>query len=203
MPISYLQIENLTKSVGDRMLFVDVTFGVNEGDKIGIVAKNGTGKTSLLRIIAGVDAPDSGTVTPRAGLRIAILEQVPQFEPEETVIEACLKGDNETARTVRDYELAMQRGDYETTSALSAKMDALGSWDYEDRARQMLTQCSITDFEAKVKTLSGGQRKRIALCRILIEQPDMLILDEPTNHLDIATIEWLEAYLSRSRMTLL
>ncbi|MDE5968523.1 MAG: ABC-F family ATP-binding cassette domain-containing protein, partial [Muribaculaceae bacterium] len=152
---------------------------------------------------AGVDAPDSGTVTPRAGLRIAILEQVPQFEPEETVIEACLKGDNETARTVRDYELAMQRGDYETTSALSAKMDALGSWDYEDRARQMLTQCSITDFEAKVKTLSGGQRKRIALCRILIEQPDMLILDEPTNHLDIATIEWLEAYLSRSRMTLL
>lgn len=203
MPISYLQIENLTKSVGDRMLFADVTFGVNEGDKIGIVAKNGTGKTSLLRIIAGVDAPDSGTVTPRAGLRIAILEQVPQFDPEETVIEACLKGDNETAHTVREYELAMQRGDYETTSALSAKMDALGAWDYEDRARQMLTQCSITDFEAKVKTLSGGQRKRIALCRILIEQPDMLVLDEPTNHLDIATIEWLEAYLSRSRMTLL
>lgn len=203
MPISYLQIENLTKSVGDRMLFADVTFGVNEGDKIGIVAKNGTGKTSLLRIIAGVDAPDSGTVTPRAGLRIAILEQVPQFDPEETVIEACLKGDNETAHTVREYELAMQRGDYETTLALSAKMDALGAWDYEDRARQMLTQCSITDFEAKVKTLSGGQRKRIALCRILIEQPDMLVLDEPTNHLDIATIEWLEAYLSRSRMTLL
>lgn len=201
---SYLQIENLTKSVGERMLFADVTFGVYEGDKIGIVAKNGTGKTSLLRILAGVDAPDSGKVTYGGGISVAILEQTPVFESEEmSVIEACLTADTETGKAVRDYEEALSRGDEPAVNELIAVMDRLHAWDYEDRARQMLTQLKITNLELPVGRLSGGQRKRVALCRILIDNPDLLILDEPTNHLDISTIEWLENYLSHQKVTLL
>lgn len=200
---SFLQIEELTKSVGDRMLFADVTFGVFEGDKIGLIAKNGTGKTSLLRIIAGVDAPDSGKVTRKSDLSVAILEQTPQFDGDPTLIEACLSADTETARIVRRYEEALAKGDHATANSLIEKMDQLGAWDYEDRARQMLTQLKLTDLEARISTLSGGQKKRVALCRILVDNPDMLVLDEPTNHLDITTIEWLEGYLSRQRVTLL
>lgn len=201
---SYLQIENLTKSVGERMLFADVTFGVFEGDKIGIVAKNGTGKTSLLRILAGVDAPDSGKVTYGGDISVAILEQTPVFESEEmSVIEACLTADTETGKAVRDYEEALSRGDEPAVNELIPVMDRLHAWDYEDRARQMLTQLKITNLELPVGRLSGGQRKRVALCRILIDNPDLLILDEPTNHLDISTIEWLENYLSHQKVTLL
>lgn len=201
---SYLQIENLTKSVGERMLFADVTFGVFEGDKIGIVAKNGTGKTSLLRILAGVDAPDSGKVTYGGDISVAILEQTPVFESEEmSVIEACLTADTETGKAVRDYEEALTRGDEPAVNELIPVMDRLHAWDYEDRARQMLTQLKITNLELPVGRLSGGQRKRVALCRILIDNPDLLILDEPTNHLDISTIEWLENYLSHQKVTLL
>lgn len=203
MPIPYLQVENLTKSVGDRILFHDVTFGVNEGDKIGIIAKNGTGKTSLLRIIAGTDSADSGTVTCRSGLSIAILEQTPKLDENETVIEACLSSDTPTAKLVAVYEQALMSKDTAKVTELMAEMDALNAWDYEDRARQMLTQFKISDPNATVSTLSGGQKKRVALCRILIDCPDMIVLDEPTNHLDIETIEWLESYLSRSRTTLL
>ncbi len=203
MATQFLQVENLTKSVGDRMLFADVTFGVCEGDKIGIIAKNGTGKTSLLRIIAGTDAPDSGAVVRRSGISVAILEQTPQFDGDSTVLDACMSADTPTARLVAQYESAIYRGDMDATAELIPQMDRLNAWDYEDRARTMLNMCNITDFEAKMSTLSGGQRKRVALCRLLIDNPDMLVLDEPTNHLDIATIEWLESYLSRSRMTLL
>lgn len=201
---SYLQIENLTKSVGERMLFADVTFGVFEGDKIGIVAKNGTGKTSLLKILAGVDAPDSGKVTYGGDISVAILEQTPVFESEEmSVIEACLTADTETGKAVRDYEEALTKGDEPAVNELIPVMDRLHAWDYEDRARQMLTQLKITNLELPVGHLSGGQRKRVALCRILIDNPDLLILDEPTNHLDISTIEWLENYLSHQKVTLL
>ncbi len=200
---SYLQVENLTKSVGERMLFADVTFGVNEGDKIGLIAKNGTGKTTLLRILAGKEAPDSGNVTFRSDNRVAILEQTPRFDGNPTVLEACISAETETGRLVREYEKALADGDDELMSELVLKMDAAGAWDYEDRARQMLTQLRICDLNARVDTLSGGQAKRVALCRILIDNPDFLILDEPTNHLDISTIEWLEGLLSHSKMTLL
>lgn len=186
------------------MLFADVTFGVFEGDKIGIVAKNGTGKTSLLRILAGVDAPDSGKVTYGGDISVAILEQTPVFESEEmSVIEACLTADTETGKAVRDYEEALSRGDEPAVNELIPVMDRLHAWDYEDRARQMLTQLKINNLELPVGHLSGGQRKRVALCRILIDNPDLLILDEPTNHLDISTIEWLENYLSHQKVTLL
>lgn len=186
------------------MLFADVTFGVFEGDKIGIVAKNGTGKTSLLKILAGVDAPDSGKVTYGGDISVAILEQTPVFESEEmSVIEACLTADTETGKAVRDYEEALTKGDEPAVNELIPVMDRLHAWDYEDRARQMLTQLKITNLELPVGHLSGGQRKRVALCRILIDNPDLLILDEPTNHLDISTIEWLENYLSHQKVTLL
>lgn len=171
MAISLL-IENLTKSVGDRMLFADVTFPVEEGDKIGVIAKNGTGKTTLLRCIAGKESPDSGTVTLRSGVRIGMLEQVTTFPPGMTVAQAA----------------APDPGAEEGTAEATVRL---------------LTQMGVTDMDAAVDTLSGGQRKRIALARLMASEPDILILDEPTNHLDIATIEWLEGQLARSRCTLL
>lgn len=199
----YLQIENLTKSYGDRILFESVTFGVEEGDKIGLIARNGTGKTTMLRIIAGKESADSGTVTFRNGIKVGMLEQLPEFNPEDTVTEACISPDTPTRRIISRYESAMASGDADEIAEASSAMDAAGAWSYDDRLRQMLTRLGITDMNARMGNLSGGQRKRVALARLLLEEPDMLILDEPTNHLDIDVIEWLENHLKRSRVTLL
>ena len=200
---SYLQVENLTKSFGDRLLFDSVTFGVEEGDKIGLIAKNGTGKTTMLRIIAGIEPADSGTVTFRSGLRVGMLEQIPELTPGETVLRACMQGDTDTIRAIERYEQALSSGNDKEIAEAMAVMDSCNAWDYEDRLRQMLTRLHITDLNACVDTLSGGQRKRVALARLLLDNPDMIILDEPTNHLDIEIIEWLEDYLTRQRVTLL
>lgn len=162
--ISYLQIENLTKSHGDRMIFADVTFGINQGDKIALIAKNGTGKTTLLRCLAGTDSADSGKITPRSGLKTGILEQTPQL-PDEMTVE-----------------------------------DFVGN---DDKLRRLLTQMEVFVTPQLIGNLSGGQRKRLALAKVIASEPDLLILDEPTNHLDIPTIEWLENYLTRSKVTLL
>lgn len=162
--ISYLQLENLTKSHGDRMIFADVTFGINQGDKIALIAKNGTGKTTLLRCIAGKESVDSGNITPRKDLKIGFLEQIPEFIPGMTV------------------------GEYAGT---------------DEKLRRLLTQMEVYRPEDLIDNLSGGQRKRLALARVIASEPDLLILDEPTNHLDIPTIEWLEGYLTRSKVTLL
>jgi ATP-binding cassette subfamily F protein uup len=166
--ISYLQVENLTKSYGDRLLFADVTFGINQGDKIGLIAKNGTGKTTMLRILAGEESADSGTVTRRNGLKVALVEQKPEFGgADATALSACDGHD-------------------------------------PDAATRMLTQLGIENAaEARIATMSGGQKKRVAIARALLSEPDLLILDEPTNHLDIEVIEWLENRLKRSRVTLL
>lgn len=172
--VSYLQIEKLTKSVGDRVLFADVTLGVFEGDKIGIVARNGAGKSTFLNIICGRDDYDSGNVVFRNGIRVGYLEQLPPMDPEMTALEY-------TAAGVADDE----------------KCNA------EDLARQLLTQFKITDLALPLGRMSGGQAKRVALARVLLSKPDMLVLDEPTNHLDIDMIEWLENYLDRQRVTLL
>ncbi len=172
----YLQVEDLTKSYGDRMLFESVTFGVNEGDKIGIVAKNGTGKSTLLRLLSGVESPDSGTVTFRKDLRVGFLDQDPHFTPGATLMEEMLP--------------AIREEDHD-------------EWGREDRVRQILSQLELFDPDQKVDNLSGGQKKRASLARVILSQPDLLILDEPTNHLDITTIEWLENYLTRQRITLL
>lgn len=201
--ISYLQIENLTKSYGDRLLFGDVTFGINQGDKIGLIAKNGTGKTTLLRIIAGLESPDSGTVTFRSDLRVGYLDQTPAFDPEMTVLDACMVPDTPSAIIVAEYEKALLEGDQSRIEKSMQKMEASGAWNYDERLRQLLTRFHITDMNARMGTLSGGQQKRVALARILLENPDMIILDEPTNHLDIDIIEWLENYLTRQNVTLL
>lgn len=199
----FLQIENLTKSVGDRMLFEDVTFGVNEGDKIGIVAKNGAGKSTFLRIIAGSESPDSGSVVFRTGIKVCFLDQDPVFAPKSSVIEACLHGGGSVADAVKDYELAVASGDNDIINAAIQKMDSLSAWDYEDRVKQMLSAIGLNDVGMQIDRLSGGQRKRVALARVMMQQPDMIILDEPTNHLDVEIIEWLETYLKRQRVTLL
>ncbi len=200
---SFLQIENLTKSYGDRLLFADVTFGINEGDKIGLIAKNGMGKTTLLRCIAGQESVDSGTVTFTSGLRMGFLEQSPQLDENLTVTEACLQADSAVAQAIRTYEEALASGDDARIAAASEAMDAANAWDYEDRLRQMLSQLGITDLNKPVGQLSGGQRKRVALAKVILEEPQLVLLDEPTNHLDIESIEWLESFLQRSRVALL
>lgn len=200
---SFLQIENLTKSYGDRLLFADVTFGINEGDKIGLIAKNGMGKTTLLRCIAGQESVDSGTVTFTSGLRMGFLEQSPQLDENLTVTEACLQADSAVTQAIRTYEEALASGDDTRIAAASEAMDAANAWDYEDRLRQMLSQLGITDLNKPVGQLSGGQRKRVALAKVILEEPQLVLLDEPTNHLDIESIEWLESFLQRSRVALL
>lgn len=200
---SYLQIENLTKSFGDRLLFGDVTFGVFEGDKIGLIAKNGSGKTTLLRIIAGEEDYDSGAVVFRNDLKVAFLHQMPEFDLNLMVIDVCLSGNDAITETIKEYEDSLATGDAVLMANAISRMDAVGGWDYEDRMKQVLTQLNITDFNQPVRELSGGQRKRLALAKAIISNPEFLILDEPTNHLDVEMIEWLEDYLKRSRMTLL
>ena len=200
---SYLQIENLTKSYGERLLFSDVTFGINQGDKIGLIAKNGTGKSTLLHIIAGLESPDSGEVVFRGDIRVGYVDQLPDFDPEMTVIEACLATDTPTGRAIADYEQAVASADPDAINEAVHRMDALSAWDFDDRLKQFLHQLNVTDISAKVATLSGGQRKRVAIARTLIENPELIILDEPTNHLDIEIIEWLEDYLKRQNVTLL
>ncbi|MCM1518098.1 MAG: ABC-F family ATP-binding cassette domain-containing protein [Pseudoflavonifractor sp.] len=203
MAASYLQVENLTKSYGDRVLFADVTFGVNEGDKIGIIAKNGTGKSTLLGILSGHDSLDSGKVTYANGIRVGYLEQLPAFDDDVTVLEACMASSGEMSRVISEYERSVASGDTDSINDAIHAMDAAGAWDYEDRFKQLLSQLSITDLEARMGNLSGGQRKRVALASVVLDNPDLIILDEPTNHLDIEVIEWLESYLKRSRVTLL
>lgn len=200
---NFLNIENLTKSYGDRLLFGDITFGVDEGDKIGIVARNGTGKSTLLSIIAGAESADSGTVVFRKGIRVAYLPQDPVFAEGATVISAALDNDDPVAAVVRRYSEALALGDAGRTQELTHEMDTAGAWDYEDRLRRLLTRLGLEDMSAPVSRLSGGQRKRLAIARTVMCEPDFLILDEPTNHLDISTIEWLENFLKRSRATLL
>lgn len=200
---SYLQIDNLTKSYGERILFEDVSFGVSEGEKIGIIAKNGTGKSTLLRIIAGKESADSGEVVFRKGLRVGFLEQTPVFGADDTALDACMSGDGEIPRVIAEYEKALLDGNADRLNDAIHKMDCRNAWDYEERFKQLLTQLKIKSIDTPVSKMSGGQQKRIALARVILESPDMIILDEPTNHLDIEVIEWLEGYLTRSRVTLL
>ncbi len=175
---SILQIESLTKSIGDRMLFADVTLGIYEGDKIGIVARNGAGKSTFLKILCGEEDYDSGRIVYSNGVRVGYLPQEPPFDPEETVLAYAERG------------------------AMSVPGDDAG-YTASDLARQMLTQLGLTELDRPMKVLSGGQLKRAALAKVILSQPDFLVLDEPTNHLDIPIVEWLEQYLSRSRATLL
>lgn len=201
--ISYLQVENLTKSYGDKIILDNITFGIAEGDKIGIIAKNGTGKTTLLRILSGKEQIDEGKITIRNGIRVSILEQTPDFDKNGTVLSTCNIGNGDIQQAIANYEQALTSQNPDELSRAMAQMDAVGAWDYEDRLKQTLYQLKITDLNAPISTLSGGQLKRIAIARVILDNPDLIILDEPTNHLDIDAIEWLENYLSHSKVTLL
>lgn len=198
-----LQVENLTKSFGVNSLFDDINFTINEGDKVGLIAKNGTGKSTLLSIIAGDDTPDDGKLIFKNDVTIGYLKQLPQFEPHLSVMDTCLIGDDDQSKAIRQYENALIEGNNEDMTKAIQAMDLASAWDYEERFKQILSQLKIDDFKQRISELSGGQIKRVALAKILISNPQFLILDEPTNHLDIDMIEWLEAYLSRSRMTIL
>lgn len=201
--ISYLQIEHLTKSFGDLLLFEDISFGISDNQRIALIAKNGMGKTTLLNILAGKEDYDSGTISFRRDLRIGYLEQSPVFPDNLSVIDACLQSDNEVVRTIALYEHAMISEDHSNLPDIINRMDMLKAWDYEARIKQVLGKLKITDFEQKIAELSGGQLKRVALANVLISEPDLLILDEPTNHLDLEMVEWLEDFLIRSTMSLL
>lgn len=198
-----LQVENLTKSFGVYSLFDDINFTINEGDKVGLIAKNGTGKSTLLSIIAGDDTPDDGKLIFKNDVTIGYLKQLPQFEPHLSVMDTCLIGDDDQSKAIRQYENALIEGNNEEMTKAIQAMDLASAWDYEERFKQILSQLKIDDFKQRISELSGGQIKRVALAKILISNPQFLILDEPTNHLDIDMIEWLEAYLTRSRMTIL
>lgn len=200
---SFLQIDKLTKSFGDLVLFSEITFGVAQGQKIGLIAKNGTGKTTLLNIIAGKEGYDAGDVIFRNDLRVGYLEQAPSYPEELTVLEACFYSQNTTVRLIAEYEAVMNSQDTDRQQEVITRMDHEKAWDYERKAKQILSQLKINDFDKKIGTLSGGQLKRVALANVLITEPELILLDEPTNHLDLDMIEWLEGYLNRSTISLL
>ena len=200
---AYLQVENLSRSVGARTLFHDISFGIAEGQKVGLIAQNGTGKSTLLNILGGKDSADAGSIVYRRDLRIGYLEQEPHYPMELTVIEACFWHGNSTTNLIREYERCLSTEGNPGLQDILDRMDHENAWDYESRSKQILGKLQITDFNQPLSQLSGGQLKRVALANVLITEPDFLILDEPTNHLDLTMIEWLEGYLGRSCMTLL
>lgn len=201
--VIHLQVNSLTKSFGARTLFEDLTFGIAEGERIGLIAANGTGKTTLLNIIAGRTECDSGEVVFRRDLTVGYLEQDPRFPAGLTVLEACFHGQDEAVQALAQYEQAAAAGDSDAIERSMTRIEALGAWDFEQRAKEILTRLRIADLGQRVETLSGGQLKRVALAAALIAEPDLLLLDEPTNHLDLEMTEWLETYLAGRRMSLL
>ncbi|GAB2564994.1 ABC-F family ATP-binding cassette domain-containing protein [Spirosoma areae] len=201
--MNYLSAEKLTKSYGDRVLFQNLTFGLNRGDKVAIVGANGSGKTTLLSILAGAMPPDSGIVSQRKNITIGYLDQQPDLNDALTVMEVVLAGESAQLDAVRAYELALAHDDHAALERAMVDMEKLEAWDYEAQIRQILGELGIQDVEQLVGSLSGGQRKRVALARVLIQNPDLLILDEPTNHLDLEAIEYLESFLNTNNGTLL
>lgn len=201
--VAYLQVEDLTKSFGELLLFEKISFGIAQGQRVGLIAKNGSGKTTLLNILAGREGYDEGRITYRNDIRVGYLEQSPHYPEDLSVIEACFYHGNAVVDLIREYEKCMETPGNPGLDRLLAQMEQEKAWDYERKAKQILSQLKIHDFSQKVKFLSGGQLKRVALANVLITEPDFLILDEPTNHLDLDMVEWLEEYLGRNSVTLL
>ncbi|UZO79429.1 ABC-F family ATP-binding cassette domain-containing protein [Aquimarina sp. ERC-38] len=201
--MNYVSVENVAKSFGERILFSNISFGINQGQKIGFVAKNGTGKTSLLQIIAGDDQPDEGQVIFRKDVKLAFLPQEPNLDPTLTVEQTVFASDNEILRAINQYEKALENPeDAENYQLAFEKMDALNAWDFETQYKQILFKLKLEQLDQKVQQLSGGQKKRLALANILLSKPELLFLDEPTNHLDLEMIEWLEEYFAKENFTL-
>ena len=196
-------MENLTKSFGDLVLFENIFFGLSEGQRVGLIAKNGSGKTTLLNILYGKEGYDSGVISFRRDIRVGYLEQDPKYPEELTVLEVCFHHGNSTVELIKEYERCMETEGHPGLDEILVRMDHEKAWEYEQKAKQILSQLKIRDFNRQVKQLSGGQLKRVALANALITEPDLLILDEPTNHLDLDMTEWLEEYLRRTSLTLL
>ena len=202
MPTNYLSVERLSKSFEETELFNGFTFGIDQGQKVALVGVNGSGKSTLLKILAGLESSDSGIVSFRKGVRVEMLSQIPDFDEVDTVGEALFDGENELLNVIKSYELALSENQ-EQLPELLEKMDALNAWEYEYEVKQLLGKLGVNDLSQSVATLSGGQRKRLALAKTLVLKPEFLILDEPTNHLDLETIEWLENFLATQNLTLL
>ncbi len=200
--MNYLSVENISKSYGIRTLFKDITFGISEGQKVALVAKNGTGKTSLLRMLSGEENPDSGRVSFRKNLKIEYLPQDPSLEEDKSILNNVLSSGNPVTKAIQSYELALSNPEKaDAYQAAFDEMERLQAWDYESQVKQILGKLGLNDHHRLANNLSGGQRKRVALAKVLISKPELLILDEPTNHLDVEMIEWLEEYLSQSGLT--
>lgn len=201
--MNYLSVENISKSYGERVLFEGLSFGINKDQKIAFVAKNGTGKTSILRLINGEDTPDSGQIVKRKEISIAFLSQEPKLNPELTIEEVIFDTDSEILKIIRAYEKALENPENEEAYQRAfEKMEAYNAWDFETLYKQILFKFKLENLQLKIKNLSGGQKKRLALANLLISKPDLLILDEPTNHLDLEMIEWLENYFAKENITL-
>ncbi|NNL01021.1 MAG: ABC-F family ATP-binding cassette domain-containing protein [Eudoraea sp.] len=201
--MNLVSVENIAKSFGELALFEDLSFGINKNQKIALVARNGEGKTSILNILAGKDVPNSGAVNYRKGIRISYLEQEPSLNPNLTVEQTVLESENEILKIIAAYEAALEHPENEKAYQKAFEsMDRNNAWDFETQYQQILSKLKLDNLKTKVSSLSGGQKKRLALANALLNEPDLLILDEPTNHLDLEMIEWLEDYFSRKKITL-
>jgi ATP-binding cassette subfamily F protein uup len=201
--MNYLSVENLTKSFGDRLLFADLTFGIDQGQKVAIVAKNGSGKTTLLRCLMDLEQIDSGRVVYRNDIRVAFMEQTENMDESQTILESIFDHDLPELKALKKYNEALIDNDQDKLNECYEELTELNAWDYEVRVNQILSVLKLTDSKRLIGSLSGGQKKRVALAKALLSDADFMILDEPTNHLDLDMIEWLESYLSTSKSTLL
>ena len=202
--MNLVSVEGISKAYGEKVLFEPISFGINKDQKIALIAKNGSGKTSILKILAGTDTPDQGAVTCRKDTRISFLPQEPKLDPKLTVEQAILQSGSKILNIIANYDRALENpDDQEAYQKAFEAMDQNDAWDFENQYKQILSKLKLDRLDAKVGALSGGQKKRIALCNVLLEQPELLILDEPTNHLDLEMIEWLEDYFKKEKITLL
>lgn len=200
--MNLISVEQVSKKYGDKQLFTQLSFGISKGQKIAVVAPNGSGKSSLLKLIVGKETPDEGIISVRNGIRLGLLDQDPYFDPQSTVLDTLFDSDSPVSLAYKAYYKAMESDDVVAIQKACDQMDALAAWDYEAKASQVLSQLSIHFVSQKIQSLSGGQKRRLALAMLLLSEPDVLLLDEPTNHLDIKMIEWLEKYLSQNSITL-
>ena len=200
--VSYLQADNISRRIGDNLLFENISLNINKDDKAALIAVNGAGKSSLLDILAGKENSDSGALSIKRDIRIAYLRQSPELDDSNRIIDELFCTDSELVSVIRDYENCLLSGDNEQMPVMIQRMDDHKAWDYEVSVKQILFRLKLTDLNAIIGTLSGGQKKRVALAKVLVEESDLLLLDEPTNHLDLDMIEWLEEYLMKSNKTL-
>jgi ATP-binding cassette subfamily F protein uup len=201
--MNYLSAENIAKSFGDKWLFKNISFGISRGDKIALIGTNGTGKTTFLNILTGKIPSDEGSVSVKRDIRVGYLDQSPSFDEKLPILEVIFSSNNPIAQTVKKYEHAIETDNHDELASVMEDMDKYNAWDFEYRTKEVLGRLGIHNTDNLYGTLSGGQRKRVALAKILLEDPELLILDEPTNHLDLDTVEWLEEYLNTSNTTLL